>query len=322
MAALSKDPYKVLGVTRSATLEQVKKAFRRKAKQFHPDRNPDRAGEEKFREINSAYEILGDATKRARYDAGRARARSGGKGGSRKESSRAGRKAGELFGFMRGFRGSGASQAGPSAASKPASKAGSPTSRKSASKSEHEPELTVTLEEAYRGTSRKVELLVREHQALGRIKTARRSFEVKIPAGIHDGQRIRLKGDKSRQSGQHDDVVLRIRISPHAVFSFQEDDLVAELKISPWEAALGTKLRVPTLDGSAEIKVPAGVDSGKKLRLRNQGFPLQGKTARGDLLYRVSIVVPKNLTKEEESLMKRLQGISRFNPRLDIEGRQ
>lgn len=318
MTASVKDPYKVLGVTRSATPDQVKKAFRSKAKQFHPDRNPGRAEDEKFREINSAYEILSDETKRARYDAQRTRGRGSAKGGSRKESSRAGRNAGELFGFMRGFRATGAAQTGRSAASK----AGSPTARKNASKSEREPELTVTLEEAYRGASRKVELLVRERQALGRIKTARRSFEVKIPAGIHDGQRIRLKGDKTRQSGQHDDVVLRIRISPHPVFSFLENDLVTELKISPWEAALGTKLRVPTLDGSAEIKVPAGVDSGKKLRLKNQGFPRQGKNTRGDLLYRVSIVVPKNLTKEEESLMKRLQGISRFNPRLDIEGRR
>lgn len=330
MPAKTKDYYKLLGVPRKASANQIKKAFRERAKRLHPDRAGGKKGaEEKFKEINEAYEVLSDEQKREQYDALGANWNEGFRfvnpegWDARKRGEAAFVKMGpkargqepqdgphdfnDIFSFMRG--------GGRKRSKQSSGRTTATTRRKSGASSHLVSELTIGLEEAYAGCERQVTIAVQETNSLGRTKISRKSYSVKIPVGIHEGQRIRLKGQGPSSGTKNEDIFIEIHIAPHPIYSFEGSNLVAEIRLSPWEAALGAKISVPTIEGRVDLSVPPGVSSGQILRLPGKGYPLKNKSVRGDMHYKVMISVPKSLTPDERHLLRRLQETSRFNPR-------
>lgn len=279
MATATRDYYETLGVARDASADEIRRAYRKLAREYHPDVNKDAGAEDRFKEISEAYEVLRDPDKRERYDRGgpsdfeEAFSR-GGFGDMRVEFGDGdfGDLFEGLFGSRRGFSTRGA---------------------------DHEAVLELTLEEAAAGGKRRISL------ADGR------DFEVEIPAGVRDGQRIRLaaQGGAGTGSGPAGDLFLYVRVKPHPRFRREGRDLYVELPVAPWEAALGAEVPVPTLDGTARVRVPGGSSTGRKLRLRGQGMP------GGDLYAVVKVEVPKRLSRKERELFERLAEASRFDPR-------
>jgi curved DNA-binding protein len=307
MSVGTRDYYEALGVPRDASAEDIRRAYRRLARQYHPDVNKEPGAEDRFKEISEAYEVLRDPEKRERYDrlgANWRTAQDRGAGGF-EETFRtangssspfggdpfAGDRFSDLFGSMfgRGRRpGTGRDFEGFSMRG-----------------SDHEAVLDLSLEEAARGGRRRLSL-----EGVGTI-------EVDIPRGVRDGQRIRLpgQGGEGYGGGSPGDLFLRVRLRPHPRFRVEGRDLFVDLPVAPWEAALGAEVPVPTLDGSARVKVPSGSSSGRRLRLRGQGLPDAGGGAGGDLYAVVMIHVPKKLTKRERELFEQLRSASKFNPR-------
>ena len=333
MAVQQKDYYKILGVARSATAEEIKRAFRQKAKASHPDHHPGSSkNEERFKDLSESYEVLSDDEKRQRYDRLTKAEAAGSKTARRprprktpgarrtrstsRSSSNGGtqRREGQFFSSIFG-----SNKRADSAPDGPGAQSGSKPDRRSehgsAKGSALESEMTITLEEAFRGGPRRITLALRESRPFGGSKQTRRTCEIKIPPGIRDGQRIRLSVPAPGSKKKKEEVYIRVRIAPHPVFSFENDDLVAELRVSPWEAAMGARVPAPTLDGNVDLKLPEGISSGQKLRLRGKGFPRKGGASRDDLYYRIMIVMPGELTVEEKGHFKKLGEISRFDPR-------
>lgn len=300
----TKDYYKILGVERSASAEDIKRAFRRHAKQHHPDHSSGKKSEDRFKEVNEAYEVLGDSEKRRQYD-GRGSMPGGFEGlfeqakaatqSMRGSRSSSGGGVGGFENFFNAFR--------------------TPEKGGKDDASHLESEMEITLEEAFQGGVRKITLAVNEERAFGASKQTRRSYDVRIPVGIRDGQKIRLRSEDDKAGAMGEDILIRIKIAPHPDFSFEGDDLVGEAKVSPWEAALGESIQVKTLEGTMTLRVPPGVRSGQKLRLKGHGFPLKGNAGRGDLFYKIMIGVPNPMTDQERALFEKLKSISRFNPR-------
>ena len=308
MSVQYKDYYQSLGVSRTASADEIKKSFRKLAREFHPDVAKDKKkAEEKFKEINEAYEVLGDADKRKKYDELGANWKSGadfrppgygGYGGG--QAFRGGRAAGgeefhfggtgfsdffeQMFGArMRGAGAGGFSQRGKEEMPEPSR--------------DIEGDIMVTLEEARRGSLRTVTV---------RRENRTDSHQVKIPAGIAEGQKLRIAG-----RGEHGgDLYLRVRLARHPDFDVDGHNLVYELELAPWEAALGAEIPVPTLEGKVNIKIPAGTASGQKLRVRGRGL---GKD--GDLFVVTKIVVPGKLTDAQKKVWEQLAKESKFNPR-------
>ena len=307
-----KDYYQSLGVVRTASADEIKKAFRKLAREFHPDVAKDKKkAEEKFKEINEAYEVLSDADKRKKYDELGANWKSGaefrpppghGGFGGGDQTFRGGRPMSsedfetqfggtgfsdffeQLFGSrMRGGAG-GFGQRGGFAAEEPESR-------------DIEGDIMVTLEEAKRGSVRTVTV---------RHENRTDSHQVKIPAGITEGQKLRIAG-RGEGGG---DLYLRVRLAKHPDFDVDGHNLIYELELAPWEAALGAEISVPTLAGQVNIKIPAGTASGQKLRVRGRGL---GKA--GDLLVTTKIVVPGKISEPQKKLWEQLRRDSRFNPR-------
>lgn len=284
MANPVKDYYKILGVGRSANAEEIKRVFRQLAKENHPDYNSSSKSEERFKDLNEAYEVLGDPERRKDYD----RILAGGNGA-----------ANGVFG-----------KANPASGSRPAAGEASHGGGAAAGASHLESEMTISLEEAYRGADRKITLAIQQSRLFGGMKESRKTYDVRIPPGIRDGQKIRLKN----ASGGDEDVLIRIRIAPHPRFTLEGDNLACEMRVTPWEAALGETIQAPTLDGSVALRLPSGVKSGQKLRMKGQGFPAKSG-GRGDLYFRVMIAVPNPMSADERALFERLKAVSRFNPR-------
>ena len=170
--------------------------------------------------------------------------------------------------------------------------------------------LTVSLEEAYRGALRR--LAFQRADPTGGV--TRQSYDVKIPAGITDGRKIRMRGQGGTQGNLTGDIIITVHMAPHPRYTLEGHDLIAELALAPWEAALGGKVSIQSLDGPLEVKVPAGIGAGKRLRVRGRGYPGKGD-ARGDLYLRVAIQVPDKLTSRERELFEQLSKASTFNPR-------
>jgi curved DNA-binding protein len=301
-----RDYYEVLGVPRGAGDEEIRSAYRKLAREYHPDVNKDPGAEDRFKEVSEAYEVLRDPEKREKYDrlgsnwkAGEdVSGTSGFSGGGSGFGGGFGGGNGQGFGgdggfsdFFESFFGGGR---GGSAGFEGFSMRGG----------DQEAPLEVTLEEAARGGKRRISL------ADGR------DFEVRIPPGVRDGQKIRLagQGGEGASGGPAGDLYLRVRIKRHPRFRREGDDLVVEIPVAPWEAALGATVPVPTLDGSAKVKVPAGSSSGRRLRLKGEGMPGPGGR-KGDLYASVRIVVPKKLEKRERELFEELAAVSPFEPR-------
>jgi curved DNA-binding protein len=306
-----RDYYEVLGVPRGAGDEEIRSAYRKLAREYHPDVNKDPGAEDRFKEVSEAYEVLRDAGKREKYDRFGANWKAGqdvsgasgfgdasGFGGS-SDFGGFGGGDGQGFGDGAGFSDFFESFFGGRPGGSARGFEGFSTRG-----GDQEAALEVTLEEAARGGKRKFSL------ADGR------DFEVRIPPGVRDGQKIRLagQGGEGSSGGPAGDLYLRVRIKPHPRFRREGDDLVVEIPVAPWEAALGATVPVPTLDGSAKVKVPGGSSSGRRLRLKGEGMPGPGGR-KGDLYANVKIVVPKKLKKRERELFEELAAASRFDPR-------
>lgn len=305
MPVASQDYYEALGVPRDASADDIRRAYRNLARRLHPDVNKEPGAEDRFKAISEAYEVLRDPEKRARYDGLGANWRAGPEppgGGSAENGFDRGSGFrdvrvdfgsggfGDIFDDLFGGRTGRAGRGGFEGFS---FRGG-----------DQEAELELTLEEAAAGGRRRLSL------------GDGREFEVEIPPGARDGQRIRLSGQggPGAGGGESGDLLLRVRLKPHPRFRVQGRDLSVDLAVSPWEAALGADVSVPTLDGSARVKVPAGSSSGRRLRLRGQGLPGGGGSA-GDLYAVVMIHVPKKLTRRERELFEQLASTSKFDPR-------
>jgi curved DNA-binding protein len=300
MAVGFRDYYDALGVPRDASQEDIRAAHRRLARQFHPDVNKEPGAEDRFKEISEAYEVLRDSEKRERYDRLGSNWRAGQdvSGASGFEGSR-GRGGGGFEDIRFDFGGDDVSDFFEGLFGRRARGAGGFSGGYSMRGADIEAVLELSLEEAARGGRRRISL------------GDGRDFEVAIPPGVRDGQRIRLsgEGEPGPGGGPSGDLFLRIRVRPDKRFRVDGRDVYTDLPVTPWEAALGAQVEVQTLGGTAEVKVPAGSSSGRKLRLGGQGL------AGGDLYAVVQIRVPKRLSDEERELFERLAEVSDFNPR-------
>ena len=291
-----KDYYKILGVERGAGDDEIKKAYRKLARKYHPDVSKEANAKEKFQEASEAYETLRDKEKRAAYDSLGSGFRQGqdfrpppdwfdrfGSGGRGEDLH--GVDLGELFESMGLFGRAGR------------------RSRRSFAGEDYEIPVRLTLEEAASGSERTVQL-------------DGRPFTARIPRGATDGQRLRLrgKGGAGVNGGPAGDLYLTIALEPHSLYRPSGHDLDLEVPLAPWEAALGAEVQIPTLEGRVTMKVPAGSKAGQKLRLAGKGLPKPGGGA-GDLYALLSIAVPATLTEAEQKLYEQLRETSRFDPR-------
>jgi curved DNA-binding protein len=308
MAIQYKDYYQSLGVPRTATADEIKKSFRKLAREFHPDVAKDKKkAEEKFKEINEAYEVLSDPDKRKKYDELGADWKSGaefrpppGRGGfGGGQTFRGGRAGGEEFhfggtGFSDFFEQMfGARMRGGGFGSR-GGFAGEQIPEESR---DIEGDIMVGLEEAMHGSVRSVTVRHNDHAE---------THQVRIPAGITAGQRLRIAG-RGESGG---DLYLRVRLAKHPDFEVDGHNLIHEVELAPWEAVLGAEISVPTLAGRVNIKIPAGTQSGQKLRVRGRGL---GKD--GDLLVVTKIVMPATISDAEKKLWEQLKCESKFDPR-------
>ena len=301
---MATDFYDALGVGRSASSEEIQQAYRKLARTYHPDVNPDPAAAEKFKQIGEAYQVLSDPDQRKKYDRFGEdfrrvpddfdeRVYAGGSGRRVRQPAGGGGFGGfqgfeevdldDLLGGMFGGRGRGGPIPG----------------------ADQEAELELTLEEAYRGG--------RKHLTFA---GGEGGYDVTIPPGVVNGQRIRLAGQGGRGSGnaRPGDLYLVVRIKPHPRYKLSGRDIHVELPVSPWEAALGATIPVQTLGGEVKVRVTPGSSSGRRLRLRGEGMP-NPKGKPGDLYAEVRVMVPKTLSRRERELFEELAAVSDFDPR-------
>ena len=324
MAVQFKDYYQTLGVARTASADEIKQAFRKLARLHHPDVAKNKtAGEAKFKEINEAYEVLGDPEKRKRYDEMGPDWQNGAAGAPPPHGSYQRRPApGGEPDFE--FGGTGFSDFFESFFSERRGGARRP-GRGESRTYEHdedafvqpgrdiEADLLVTLEEAVHGSQRKVTL---RRPAMDGAPSRNNTYQVRIPPGMREGQRIRLagQGGPGQGSGEAGDLYLRVRHARHPDFTVQGDDLHCDLDLAPWEAILGTKAKIRTLDGETVLRVAPNTDADTKLRVRQKGLPREDGT-RGDLYAQVRIKTPPTVSAEEKALWEKLAEVSKFNPR-------
>lgn len=308
MAARFKDYYQTMGVERGASADDIKRAYRKLARKFHPDVSKEANAEERFKEIGEAYEVLKDPEKRAAYDRLGANWQAG-----EEFTPPPGwqQQAGQQFHGERFTDASQFSDFFESLFGGGFRHARGPTRRRG---EDQHAVIELTLEEAFRGTTRTLTLAVPEYGADGSATTTRRTLQVKIPAGVLPGQQIRLAGQglSGPGGGANGDLYLEIRLAPHRLFEIEGRDVYLNLPVAPWEAALGAKLTVPTLGGEVELTVPPGSQSGQKLRLRGRGFPGE---PRGDQYVRLQIVNPKLETETSRELYRRMAREIPFDPR-------
>ncbi|MEY2480611.1 MAG: curved DNA-binding protein [Verrucomicrobiota bacterium] len=311
MAVQFRDYYETLGVSKSASEDEIRSAFRKLARKYHPDVAKDKkTAEEKFKQINEAYEVLSDPEKRNKYDqlgadwnqpggfqpppgwggqtpGGGFHRYGGGDGGVEFEFGGTG-----FSDFFEAFFGGGRGRSGFGGfGQRP------PTAERGG---DVEADIMVTLEEALHGSKRAVSL---RRSGSNKVET----YQVKIPRGVHEGQRIRLagQGEAGAAGGKSGDLFLRVRLASHPDFSVEGSDLIHELKIAPSQAALGAELKVPTLEGTVRLKIPPGTQGGQRFRLREKGLSdVSGK--RGDLYVAVQIQIPKKLSEREREIWRQL----------------
>jgi curved DNA-binding protein len=311
---MARDFYEVLGVPRDAGSDELQQAFRRLARANHPDVNRDPAAEERFKEINEAYQVLSDPAERRKYDRFGEDFRrvpddweqtvGAGVGGRARGGPRAGPTSGfgsggfddlggdiDIDDLLGSMFGRGRARSGPIAGA------------------DQEAELPLTVEEAFRGGPRQVTLTGTDGP---------RTYTVTIPQGVVDGQRIRLAGEGGRGAGggEPGDLYLVTRLLPHPLFRVSGRDIGVDLPLAAWEAALGGSVPVPTPAGGTKVEVPPGSSTGRRLRLRGQGMP-NPRGAPGDLFAEVEVMVPPRPTDAERDLFARLAEVSDFDPRRD-----
>jgi curved DNA-binding protein len=305
-----KDYYRTLGVPRDASAEAIKKAYRVLARKYHPDVSKEKNAEERFKDVAEAYEVLHDPEKRATYDrlgtwqagqdfrpppgwdpSGRSfHFDTGGGGGDFSEFFS------QLFGGGRGAgRRGGFARAG----------------------ADVQASVDISLEQAMQGTEASLRVPAPHSEAGTHSRQIQGTARVRIPKGVTDGQVMRVPGKGGRGAGgaPDGDLFLTIRLLPHGVFRTEGRDILLDLPVSPWEAALGASVDIPTPEGHARLRIPAGVRSGQKLRLAGRGLPGAAGGQAGDLLAVIQIVVPPSLSEKEKSLYQELGEVSNFRPR-------
>ena len=319
MAVKFQDYYEILGVGRDASEGEIKKAYRKLARTYHPDVNKDREAEEKFKQINEAHEVLKDPEKRKLYDQLGPDWQSGQEfkpppGWEDVHFDFQTGPGAEAFDFGGGFSDFFETLFGGRMA------AGGGGGVRQASwvmrGQDQEAQIEVSLEDAYHGATRTITLQGHEIDPQGQIRPTVQNIQVKIPPGVTDGTRIRLsgKGGEGMGGGTPGDLYLRVNIEPHLRFRVEGHDLVVDVPLAPWEAALGSTVEVPVMDGTVNLKIPAGSQSGQKLRLRGKGLPKKD-SQKGDLFVRLKIAIPKDLSKREEELFSEMAKVSTFDPR-------
>jgi curved DNA-binding protein len=322
MAAAFKDYYETLGVARTASADEIKKAFRVLARKYHPDVAKDKkAGEAKFKEINEAYEVLGDPEKRRKYDQlgehwdqPGAPAPGGGYGyasgapgeGSPQDFHFEGTGFSDFFEQFFGGQGGFGGAGGASFRGAPG---GGPRHGQ-----DIEGAILVTLDEVMNGAIRALSLQSTD-PVTGEVKTE--SFKVRIPRGALEGQVIRVpgKGGAGSGGGEPGHLFLRVRLASHPDFRVLGADLYRDLPLAPWEAALGATVRVHGIDGDLDVKIPAGMANGQRLRVRGRGLPRPKSDERGDLYIVAEIEIPPQTTPAEKELWEKLRQVSPFHPR-------
>ena len=293
-----KDYYKILSLeTNRVSSEQIKNAYRMAAKKYHPDINAeDRLSEEKIKDINEAYRILSNPTTKRKYD--RTWVNSVGK---RKQQEKVNRSTGSIFGdFSNMFFGN---------TQEVKEKIVKKKKEKNSIKGESiETSINVEIEEAFYGLDKKLSLRTVD----GKIKV----FTVSIPAGIRNGEKIRLigQGKQGQDGGKNGDLFIKVNIEDNEKFKLQGTDLHTNLYLTPWEAALGTRAELYSIDEQTKVYIPEGIQTGEVLRIPGKGYK-DGKGSRGDLVAEVKVMVPKELTEEERDLFEKLNKISSFTPR-------
>jgi curved DNA-binding protein len=302
-----KDYYKILGVDKKASVDEIKKAYRKLAMKYHPDRNPDdKSSEEKFKEVSEAHEVLSDPEKRKRYDQLGSNWKNyqpgaGGSGGGFSQFGGGGRQyrtSGnfeDMFGNMSGFSDFFESFFGGSSAGR-----SSFSSRKTAKGADYEAELYIMLEEAYSGIAKEISI-------------EGKKLRLKINPGTRDGKKLRLskQGAASQSGGERGDLYLTIKIQKHPFYEFDDSNLIYDLSIDLYSAVLGTKKKFKTLSGkNINLTIPPGTDSGQLFRIKGMGFQLEENSDHfGDLIIRIKVELPKNLNNEEKKLFKTLSEI-------------
>ncbi len=328
--------YEILGVSTEASGEEIKKVFRRLARQYHPDLNPgDKAAEEKFKDIGEAYEVLSDPNRRAQYDQfsrfwkkqgfnrKAARASNSSPNGTFRNRNGTGRSSnqevdfsqfGDFNSFVDQLLGNrqtvkvattaserSSVRVNSSDAFRPGTTKTYTTVNPRPIPKDIEARLTLPLKKAYVGGRERIRL------------EDGRSLEIDMPAGMVSGQRVRLKG----QGVGGGDLYLRITVEPHPFFTVEGSDILCQLPVTPSEAVLGGQVEVPTLDGRVKMTVPSGVRSGQRLRLAGKGYP-NADGVRGDQLVEIQITAPRQVSPEVRELYEKLRQIENFNPRLDL----
>lgn len=351
MAATYHDYYQTLGVERSASAEDIQRAYRALARKYHPDISKEPGAEQKFKDVSEAYEVLKDPEKRKKYDtlghnwkageefrpppgwpgAGWPGAGSSGGQGQRGQRARSARThrpghatAGVEFSdfFESLFGGAGGSASASWGDIDDDDRAGSAASRFRAARAagpragaDSHAEITISLADAYHRQTRQLNLETSDASG----KSSTRTLDVRIPPGITDGTTIRLSGQGASgiNGGPSGDLLLKLRIAPDDLFRldpYSPQDLVLTLNLAPWEAALGAKVPLATLDGEVTVSIPAGSQSGQKLRIRGRGLPKKSGE-RADLIAELRIVVPRILEDHERELFEKLAEASNFKPR-------
>ncbi len=289
-----KDYYKILELeTNKVTIDEIKVAYRSAAKKYHPDVNVgDRLAEERIKDINEAYRVLSNSSTKRKYD----RMWNANVGKKRKAFEESGRDSNSIFSdFFNMFFGNIENKR-------------KDNKREPVRGENIETEIQMSLEEAFFGKKKTISLRTVE----GKMKV----FTVTIPAGIRNGEKIRLvgQGRNGENGGKNGDLFIKINIEDNQKFKLNGYDLYTDLLLTPWEAALGTKATLKSIDEETQVYIPKGMQSGETIKIQGKGYK-DGKGGRGDLVAEIKVMVPKDLSKEEEKIYEKLKSVSNFNPR-------
>lgn len=318
-----KDYYKVLGVGREASAEEIKRTYRKLARKYHPDVSKEKNAEEKFKEVQEAYEVLHDPKKRAAYDQLGKDWRAGQQfqpppdWGQRFQFSfgGAGQEPDDFSDFFSALFGGGARGGFDGMRGQFGGRA-----QRARHGEDRHALIEIELEEAYQGGTRNLRLQQPEVTSTGEIAMQEREIRVTIPAGVTDGQQIRLRGqgEQGERGGAAGDLYLEIRIRPHPVYRLEGRNVVLTLPVTPWEAALGAQVEVPTPGGAVQMTIPPGARNGQRLRLRGRGLPGQPP---GDELVELEIVIRPADTPQARALYQQMQRELHFDPRAELRHR-
>ena len=324
-----KDYYKTLGVPRNATKGAIKQAYRKLARKYHPDVSKEPDAEARFKEVNEAHEVLQDPEKRAAYDALGSQWRAGqefrpppGQGGFHREFRFSTGDASGFSDFFSSLFGGGGGFGGFGDAFGETRRGGGGGRREDPFRQRGQDQtarVEISLEEAFAGGTRELRLETPTQDAQGQVHLQHRTLKVRIPPGVSQGRQIRLagQGQPGFAGGPGGDLYLEVHLRPHRLFQTDGRDILLHLPIAPWEAALGANVQVPTLGGPVNLKIPAGSQSGKRMRLKGRGLP---GDPPGDQILILEIHTPAADTEEAKALYRRMADSLAFNPRAKFGG--